>query len=181
MNDNQYVEAFKSNDNVGIKQFYKESFVIARSFMHKNYSWMSNDDVKDVFQDSVISLWKNINEGKYTPSETTKLSTYLIQVCKFKILDRMKKKSNQMEISNTEMVERSDLADISTSEEDESAKKLQNILLKMPERCKSILMLYYFEKLKLNDIAIQLSIGQASIKNEKYRCMNKLKEMYTTI
>lgn len=178
MTDDQYVKAFASNDNVGIRTFYKECFIMAKSYLIQQFNGIKEEDIKDVFQESIIAVWNNITSGKLDLMQNVKLTTYTIQICKYKLLDRMKKKSNQMETSDSEMVARMDIPEelIETNEEEN---KMKSILSTMPERCRSLLMLFYYEKKKLSEIANELAIGEASIKNEKYRCMKRLKQMYT--
>lgn len=45
------------------------------------------------------------------------------------------------------------------------------------QACKDLLTQFYFDKLSLRIIAESLKIEEASAKNKKYRCIQKLKEL----
>lgn len=177
--DQEFIQAFKNRDNRLIQEFYKETFPMVQSMVNRNYPALKDEDVKDVFQEAVIALWTNIQEGTYRPHSDTKLTTYVLQICKFKILDKFKKKSFQNEAVLTDGMDRADDASFEYEEESEEVSRLRAVLEQMPERCRKILTLFYFEEKKLDEIALLTGIGEASIKNEKYRCMQRLKEQYS--
>ena len=51
---------------------------------------------------------------------------------------------------------------------------------KLGSSCQEILKEFYFSKTSLREIAEKLNIGEASAKNKKYRCLQKLKEIAQT-
>lgn len=173
-----YIHAFKTNDNHVIQKFYKENYPVVRTVIARNFPVLKDDDIKDIFQEGVIALWSNIKDDVYVHQENVKLSTYLVQICKFKCMDRLKKKSFQMESVWEESIDFGE-ADIHHTSEDEEVIKLRALVASMPDRCRNLLTYFYFEEKKLQEIAQILGIGEASIKNEKYRCMQKLKEYFS--
>ena len=176
-NDNYFIQAFLSNDNRVIKEYYKETFPMMKSFINSNFPMLRDEEVKDIFQESLIALWTNIKEGKYSKNENVKLTSYTLQIAKFKILDKLKKKSYQMETQIHPGVDKEEENELFI-EEDPQVVLLRKLVQKMPERCKKMLTAYYYDEKKLSEIASSLGIGQSSIKNEKYRCMKKLKELF---
>lgn len=172
-----YVRAFETNDNHVIQKFYKENYPMVKSMITKQFPILKDEDVKDIFQEGVIALWSNIKDGVFTLSEQVKLSTYLGQICKYKCLDRMKKKSFQMEHSWEDTLDYGE-DDVKDFEEDEEVTLLRKSISNLGERCRNLLTYFYFEEKKLQEIALLTGIGESSIKNEKYRCMQKLKELY---
>ncbi len=48
---------------------------------------------------------------------------------------------------------------------------------KLGEQCKEVLQLFYFKKESMKQIAARFSWTEASAKNNKYRCLQKLREM----
>ncbi len=177
MTDQEFLQAFVNNDRKGIKEFYTVCYPMMKASIGRSYNNLGDDDLKDLFQESMIALWNNIIEGKFQLDPKVKLTTYVIQVCKYKLMDRFKKKSFQMESSNSDWISNMDIEE-QDYQESEDEIVLRKILAIMPNRCKSILEFFYFEKLKLTEIAKRLNIGQSSVKNEKYRCMNRLKSMF---
>ena len=47
--------------------------------------------------------------------------------------------------------------------------------------CKQLLTTFYFDKKSLRDIAVELSLDEASVRNKKYRCMEKLRNQVLDI
>ena len=174
MNNDLYINAFLNNDSRIIKDFYKSTYPMMTSFVNTNFPMLSDDEVKDIFQESVIALWTNIKDGTYQ-DKGSKLSTYVIQIGKFKILDKLKKKSHQMEKPIADNLDYGEEQTI-IIEEDPMVEKVKLILKSLPDRCKEILTMFYYNQDSLEDIALATGIGASSIKNEKYRCMKKLKE-----
>lgn len=177
INQVSYVQAFEKNDNHMIQKFYKEHYPMVKSMMVKHFPLLKDEDVKDIYQEGIIALWSNIRDGQFTLNAQVKLSTYLLQICKFKCLDRLKKKSFRMENPWEETIDHGE-EDYMIFEEDEQVSILRKIIASMPDRCRNLLTYFYFEEKKLHEIAHLLDIGEASIKNEKYRCMQKLKEQF---
>lgn len=134
------------------------------------------DDALDIFQEGMIAIWVNIQKGKYQLDGKTKVSTYLYSICRnlwFKKLRDSKK-----------IVSMDSYAEQATTvEEDDDleyfkVKKLQAHFKKLGEKCQTILRLYYYKKASIREIAIQLNYEEKSAKNEKYRCMKRLRAMY---
>ena len=48
---------------------------------------------------------------------------------------------------------------------------------KLGKECKELLEVFYFEKKSLREIAAQFNIGEASARNKKYRCIQKLRSL----
>ena len=56
-------------------------------------------------------------------------------------------------------------------------KSTMNAFKNLGEPCKELLTNYYFEKKSLKDIAQILNIEETTIRNKKYRCMEKLRSL----
>jgi RNA polymerase sigma factor (sigma-70 family) len=55
---------------------------------------------------------------------------------------------------------------------------LAKIFDQLGEKCRRMLSLYYYKKMPLAMIAEQMGYTPKSAKNEKYRCMQKLKALH---
>lgn len=138
----------------------------------------SEDDAKDIFQEGMIALWDNIRSGTYQLREGVKMSTYLIQICKLRWMDRMKKASNRYEIRKNDYVEPEAEAEVLVNWIDrEEQQQFQRQFAQLGERCQDLLNRFYFLKESMQEIAAALNIGEATAKNEKYRCMQRLKKI----
>jgi len=134
-------------------------------------------DGNDIFQEGLVALWINVTQGKYQLQEKVKLSTYFQQICRNIWISKLRSRKNTLSISDHEYL----LKDDSTDELDkgyEEIKTLQKLIAKLNDSCKKILKLFYFEKMALKQIALKLSLTEKTAKNNKYRCMQKLRTSY---
>lgn len=160
---NKYSLAIKGLYNIlpAVKQYIKNNSGTA-------------DDAQDIFQDALVILYKKIHDGNFTL--TVPLKTYLLAVVKNCWLQelRQRKKLPPGEAPD----------DIATATIDEEpgfaiANAAFNLL---GEKCKQLLILFYFKKKSFKEIAAALAFSDEKIaKNQKYRCLQKAKENYLTL
>ncbi len=175
MEDNKE-EFFKlgilNQDNEVLKVFYIQNFKIVKSWVIKNGGKLS--DAEDVFQDAVIALYLNLKKDKYQSQENKGISAYFLQICKFRWYDLLKKKANQ-ELSLDE-VSKEPIQDMLPIDIVDKHYKLHTILNELKEKCKTIIRYFYWDKMDLKSIADILKMEVESVKNAKYRCLQKLRE-----
>lgn len=174
--DTTLYEGLKRNQQSAFEYLYKNNYPAVRQLL-RQYNG-SEDDAKDVFQEGMIALWNNIRSGSYQLREDVKMSTYLIQICKLRWMDRMKKASSRYEIRQETYLEPAEEAEVMVNwinREEQS--EFQQQFAQLGERCQTLLKGFYFMKQSLQEIAERLGIGEASAKNEKYRCMQRLKKI----
>ena len=176
-NTNQLTAAFKCNDQKVMQMVYQNTFPKFRSHVLKN----SGDEAqaKDVFQEAFISCWRNIKEDRAT--KNSNVEAYLFAIAKNKWTDYLRSSQfkNTM-VSNTTV-------NLSIVVEDESSTQemvkhrqyrvLQEALGKLGINCKTLLQLFYFERKSMDTISKELNITSASARNQKYRCMEKLRRL----
>ena len=132
------------------------------------------DDAKDIFQDALVVLYKKVQSQSF--ALTVPLKTYLLAITKNIWLQELRRR-NKMPVS-TEQV---DLPDALPADDKDSnlAKAAFNLL---GERCRQLLILFYFKKKTYRELASFLGFGdERTAKNQKYRCLQKAKENYLTL
>jgi len=174
--DTTLYEGLKNNEPSAFEYLYKNNYPAVRQlvFQYKG----SDDDAKDIFQEGMIALWNNIRSGSYQLRPDVKMSTYLIQICKLRWMDRLKKASSRYEVKQETYMEPAQEAEVEVewiNREEQS--EFQQQFAQLGERCQTLLKRFYFMKQSLQEIADFLGIGEASAKNEKYRCMQRLKKI----
>lgn len=175
--DQHLVEGIANNDRQALDYLYSQSFSQIKQFITQNNG--SEQDAEDIFQEGLLALWKNIRTGKYENQKNVKLSTYLFQVCKFRWFEHLKSakvKYNSRLNPEFDVADESEMSQI--QEEIERASYLKSLFRQLGEKCQQILNLYYYQKLPLAEIADKLDYTPQSAKNEKYRCMQRLKALH---
>lgn len=136
--------------------------------------------LKDIFQDAIIALWQNIKSGKYQVRENAKMSTYLIRMVQYRLYEKVKSGKVKYEIPLTKDVDAPwESNHDEQSDQLERIEKLQTVFNQLGEKCKTLLGAFYFDKKSMADIAAMTGLQPTSVKNEKYRCMEKLKSLST--
>ena len=175
MTEDQYlIEQLKQKNLKTLDKVYltykEEFFLFARGFS------ISEEDIADVYQETVISFYENIQKGKLNQL-TSSLKTYLFAIGKFKIY----KQANKSEINYNDAVVFYANEEIKTFEIAVSNKR-QKILKKafnsLGDKCKIVLELYYYEGLTLDEIQNYLKYSSKDVlKSQKSRCLKQLKKI----
>jgi len=174
--DQSLVERLSGNDPKAFEFLYTQYFPAVRQLVQRQNG--TEDDAKDVFQDGIIALWNNIREGRYELRQEVKLSSYLIQICKLRWVDRLKKASTRYEARQADFSE--PMAEAEAMQQligREDRQQFSRQFAQLGERCQEMLKRFYFAKQPLQEIAEALSITEKTAKNEKYRCMQRLKKI----
>lgn len=174
----QLINAIKANDQIALKQFYKSNYYKIEALVLKNSG--SIEHAKDIYQDSFIAVWKNLKAKKFEPKNETALQGYLYQIAKNKWMDVLRsntfKKTNTL--TNETLAFLKEETNDEPSEDNEVKLKLTMSAFKnLAQPCKQLLTNFYYEKKSLRAIASELQLEEASVRNKKYRCMEKLRSI----
>ncbi|WP_040254515.1 RNA polymerase sigma factor [Psychroserpens mesophilus] len=174
----QLIEAIKANDQIALKQFYMSNYHKIEALVLKNSG--SIDHAKDLYQDSFIAVWKNLKANKFEPKNETALQGYLYQIAKNKWMDTLRsrtfKKTNGLTDETLAKLKEKPVDDeIDTNESDLNT--TMNAFKNLGQPCKQLLTNFYYEKKSLRVIASELQLEEASVRNKKYRCMEKLRNI----
>lgn len=134
----------------------------------------STDDAKDIFQDALVILYKNVQDKNF--ALTVPLATYMLGIVKNLWLQELRRR-NKIPVA----VEQTEIAEVIITEERnfDIAKAAFNLL---GERCRKLLIMFYFKKKSYKELASFLGFGdERTAKNQKYRCLQKAKENYLTL
>lgn len=141
----------------------------------------NEDDARDMFQEGVLALWRNAQDGKLELRADTKLSTYLVTICKRRWLDVLKKASTRAEVMTEVLPEAGTERDILDQwVEQEEMAAFASRFGQLGQRCQDLLTRFYYQQQQLREISQALGIGESSAKNEKYRCMQRLKAIFAS-
>ena len=127
-------------------------------------------------------MYQNIKANKFTPTNESALQGYLYQIAKNKWTDFLRssryKNTSQMSESFHLKDEDNTLSEFDISEEEFNPQNLvMEAFNQLGDECKKLLEVYYFQKKSLREIAAVFHIGEASARNKKYRCIQKLRNL----
>ncbi|MCC5930672.1 MAG: sigma-70 family RNA polymerase sigma factor [Cyclobacteriaceae bacterium] len=168
---NQLITGVKENDALILKWIYQQNFAKIRQLIMQNKG--DEEQAKDIYQEAFTAFWMNVKSGKFQPENGSAISGYLYQIAKNKWLDYLRsaefKKSTNYENHH----------DITSGiEEDRESLfvQLENAFKHLGDGCQSLLRKFYFQKQSMEEIAQAFGWTPASARNNKYRCVQQLRE-----
>lgn len=178
MTDAEYIIGFKQNNQDVISDFYRTYrdgfFAFIMSLDKKPV-----DFVAELYSDSVVNLWKNVQRGKLTVEGlSSSLSTYLNSIGKYSLWSANRKKKDDTVGDETYFNNLSDMpADIeSLMEQDALIDFVYKTAREMKPPCSDLLTAYYWDKLSMKEIAAKYNYnGENSAKTQKWKCIKKMR------
>lgn len=173
----EIITRFSRNDELALKKVYADHYPAVEKYILNNSG--THDDAKDVFQESFLAFWRNVQLGRFEAGHAHAVGGYLMRIARNKWIDTLRK-NKKMKTNALADDYVDDPADPALSEEEEQYLGLiKSHYQKMGEPCKSLLHRFYFKKEKLKQIASYFSWTEATAKNNKYRCLQKLRNAVT--
>lgn len=155
------------------KDFYAKLYPNVRSYILTNSG--NEAEAKDIFQEAILAVWLKIKQGKLNISEED-LYGYIYQVAKHKWLDQLRSKGKRV----TKLYADFQLFEISEDDgyNEIDTKRLLQSLAVLGNKCKLLLRMFYYQKFSQKEIGDKLGYKTSVVKTQKYRCMQKLREIY---
>tara|TARA_B100000795_G_scaffold268116_1_gene254401 strand:- start:2253 stop:2855 length:603 start_codon:yes stop_codon:yes gene_type:complete len=190
LNDKEIIKGLLSNngreENAALAVLYKELKIIVKNIVLENSG--SNDDIDDVLQDGIMTLYSNLVLSKRIIVEDylirnkagniVKLSTYMYAVFRNTWFTKLRDKKwlSDKDVSEIKILyEENDVY----KQETEFERKVDLILKgidTMGKKCKEILTLFWLERKRYKEIAKIMGHENADVsKATKSRCQRELK------
>jgi len=170
----ELILAIKNNQLDVLTRVYKEVYPKVLGYVRQNSG--NEDQAKDIFQEAFIVGWEQVKSGTFAPQNTTAFQGFLFQVAKNKWLDWVRSSKFKKEVSLEGFGQ-------NISEEDREVdlelkyKQLKEGFEKLGENCQDLLNRFYFKKENLSELAKTNGWTHQTAKNNKYRCMEKLRKL----
>jgi len=178
INTTAFLDLLKSGDRAAFRELYTAVFPSCSNLILNNNGTMN--DARDIFQESLLVLVKNLRKEDFELSCSIK--TYLYSIMRNLWLKRLNKdKKGGLALV---MDDAADMEFI-VIQEDELAEKQEKelqlnivaeVLKDFKEDCQKILTAFYFKKQSMKEIAAEMDYTNQFIRVKKVRCMNALKK-----
>jgi RNA polymerase sigma factor (sigma-70 family) len=171
MTDREIYEGLKRSDRTVLRHVYRQYFRGVDRYVREHGG--GGEDALDVFQDSVVALYLQVQKGTFQLREDGRLGTYLFAIGK-NVWRAKWRKRGKLPVVALEP----DIAVLEVEADDAligRVEGLQSAFDSLGHRCRRLLRLYYYEKLSLRQIAELMTITERTAKNTKYRCMQTLR------
>ncbi len=179
LSDEEIITALQASDakeaDIALRHLYAMQYPVIASFIKRNSG--SEEDAADIFQDAITVFYHKIR------SEDLQLNcaiqTYLYAVAKNIWFYKLRKQQKTVTVEPQEIeiinIEESSLAILIKTEEKEM---VANMMQQIGTSCQKILSLYYFDRLRMKEIATRMALANEQVaKNKKSGCLKKLKKL----
>jgi RNA polymerase sigma-70 factor (ECF subfamily) len=179
MTDKQYIIAIQNGDQRAFANLYEMHRGRFFGYIRKVFN-KDDDYIADLYQDSCVVLWQNIQKGKIAPETlTSSIETYIIGVAKYTLMARDRRYK--------EILSDCELSSFAPAVDEEALRNeierdevIQSVVNKMGEPCCTLLDKFYWEELSGEEIADLMNYKNTdTVKTQKYKCMQKLKIVLT--
>ncbi len=138
---------------------------------------MPDEDVSDVYQDTIIAFYENILSGKLTEL-TSSLKTYIFSIGKYSIYNKLKKVNKTISLDRQHL-ENLDLQAIDFQfEHTQKSSLVKEAMIKLGERCRRILVLFYYHSYTIEALKHELEYKNENVvRSHKSRCLKNLKDL----
>jgi len=130
-------------------------------------------DAEDLYQEALLVFYKKALQPDFNLTST--ISTYVYSICRYLWKDQLKK---QRRFAFTEIEQQLvNEQEFTTEIENENQFKLaEKAVSGLGDRCKELLIQFYFHSKKLKDIAAKMGYSSKNTaKNQKYKCLEAAK------
>lgn len=170
----QLIEAICQNDENALKWVYQENFPKVKQMVLTNSG--NGEQAKDIYQEAFLCFWTNIKNGKFRPENGSALSGYLYQISKNKWLDTLRSQAYKRTVLRENVPEKIEEESV---DNEAVLVQIEGAFAKLGENCRELLTRFYYKKESLSSLADYFGWTEATTKNSKYRCMEKLRGSLT--
>jgi RNA polymerase sigma factor (sigma-70 family) len=165
----------KNDPNI-LKWLYESQFPKLEKYILNNSG--NSEQAKDTYQEAFITVWNKVRKGGFLPTNGTGLTGYLYQVGKNKWIDQLRSVRVKKTIDLGPQYDRA-------TEDEEDALEDYHVQVEaefklLGDKCREIISRFYFKKQSMDQIAKAFQWTEATTRNNKYRCLQRLREKLNT-
>ncbi|MGZ3752555.1 MAG: RNA polymerase sigma factor [Mucilaginibacter sp.] len=178
--DKELIETLKKErvSDLVIKFLYKNYYHGLSNYIRLNQG--SEQDAEDIFQEVVVSFIEIVKSDKFRGESSIK--TFLYTLGRYAWLNELKKRARSLS--------REEKYEVGKDQEDKDVSQLligreakglvMDIIEKLGDVCKRILVAYYYNDLSMKEILPLMDFqNEQVLRNKKYKCLKSLEQMLT--
>jgi RNA polymerase sigma factor (sigma-70 family) len=179
MEDQKIIDLIKSQKHDKVFATLYKYFPVVKKMILNNGG--RSEDAEDIYQEALIVFYKKAAAIDF--KLTSSINTYLYSISRFMWKDQLKKQHKQT-FTDLEKEQVDAFEFVAEIETENQFKLAEKVISELGDRCKELLILFYFQSEKMKDIAIKMGYtSENTAKNQKYKCLeaakNKLKALQT--
>lgn len=169
-NSKNITDAIKRGDKSILESIYKSALPPVVRYITANSG--NKDDAKDVFQDAVMILIRQVVSNKY--DDSTSVEPYLYTISKNLWLNKLKRNKKVQYVDSVAEQEHHEIISLHI-ERKEKQNTVKNALKQIGEKCYKLLTAAFYDEMSQKEIAEVLDMKNAqTVKTYMLRCRKKL-------
>jgi RNA polymerase sigma factor (sigma-70 family) len=173
MKDTEILEHLKSDRYRKAVRGLYDCFPAVRQLVMSNSG--NREDAEDIFQEALLILYKKARSADFELTSTIK--TFIVGISRNLWYAELRRKGKDAVIVNFEMVQ-----DEIVNDNEQQYKMAEMAFNLLGEKCKQLLILFYFKKKSMSEVARILEFSNEKVaKNQKYRCLEKAKDNFINL
>ena len=145
-----------------------------RLYWHIRKIVMNHEDADDVLQNTFVKVWRSIEKFR----EESSLYTWLYRIATNESLTLINsnKKRNFMPLNDASEFLMNNLTSDPYFDGDEIQKKLQEAILKLPDKQRIVFNMKYFDEMKYEEMSVILDTSVGALKASFHHAAKKVEE-----
>jgi RNA polymerase sigma factor (sigma-70 family) len=177
LTDNSLIEALRSDSpDEAIRYLYRKQFGLTMAYIRQNSG--TEEDAEDIFQEVILVFIDVLKKDKFRGESS--VSTFLYALTRNIWLNELKKRGKS-KLRDEVFEKGKDKTDADVSHlivHRELKAQLMQVVEKLGETCKKILLAFYFENRAIKEILETLNYeNEQVVRNKKYKCLKQLELM----
>lgn len=174
--DREIFRLLKDDQNRGFRLLVET--YSKRLYWHIRRLVLLHEDADDALQNTFINAWKNI--GNFRNESALYTWLYTIATNESIALINKRKKNAAVSIDDIGSYLASSAEGSSWFDGDEAQVKLQNAILKLPEKQRIVFNLRYYDEMPYEEISRVLDTSEGALKASYHHAVKKIEEMLGT-
>ena len=168
MNDSK-IYSYINDNRLNIELLMHDYTNYIYTIIRNNYTNLSDEDAEEIVLDVFITLWNNQNKLDINK----KMSSYIAGITRNLIKKKYRNIYNNDNIEDYEMLQDIENIELNFIKKDENI-VINEEINKLKETDKDIFFMYYYEDMKIKDIANYYKVSENKIKLKLFRIRKKL-------
>lgn len=180
LNETELIIELQLNNELVLKFIYERNFPVIRKLIRNNSG--TDYESEDIYQEAFIVFYNNVLKQGFKLD--CKIQTYIYSVARRLWLNELKRKGNPasgLKEAGSFLQFRED-EETAIDQDDDKLKAMGESLELIGEPCKTVLEEYYYKNKNMQEIAEMMNYtNKENAKNQKYKCLLRLKKIFFNI
>ncbi len=174
-NDARILERIRQGEEDALVELYRTSRKQVTSYVLRNSGTI--EDAEDLLQEALVVLWERVRAERFTLA--AKLETFIVATVRNMWLRRLARLRRETPaITDPDGTPDPVPSVLEVLIEDEESQRVRDALETLGDPCRTLLLLYYWDELPMDEIAARLGFANAeTAKSKKYQCKKALEAL----